>query len=89
MTMGLRWALSGSWPAGPEPTGALKAPYFPFHSTASQDWNQQPADFGRRREVTVAGRHFLQEDSPHEIGQAVRQFVLNVQARPPRPPATL
>ena len=26
-------------------------------------------------EVTVAGRHFIQEDSPHEIGAAVADFV--------------
>jgi haloalkane dehalogenase len=31
-------------------------------------WNNQ-------REVTVAGRHFLQEDSPADIGAALRQFV--------------
>ncbi|GGK16535.1 haloalkane dehalogenase [Deinococcus malanensis] len=28
-----------------------------------------------QQEVTVAGRHFIQEDSPHEIGQAVAAFV--------------
>ena len=27
-----------------------------------------------QREVTVAGRHFLQEDSPHEIGQAIADW---------------
>ena len=26
-------------------------------------------------EVTVKGAHFVQEDSPHEIGEAVAQFV--------------
>jgi haloalkane dehalogenase len=26
--------------------------------------------------VTVKGRHFLQEDSPGEIGAALRQFVI-------------
>jgi hypothetical protein len=26
-------------------------------------------------EVTIAGRHFVQEDSPNQIGQAIRQFV--------------
>ena len=30
-------------------------------------------------EVKVKGVHFLQEDSPHEIGQALRQFVKSVQ----------
>jgi haloalkane dehalogenase len=29
-----------------------------------------------QREVTVRGRHFLQEDSPAEIGAALRQFVI-------------
>jgi haloalkane dehalogenase len=26
-------------------------------------------------ETTVSGRHFIQEDSPDEIGQAIAQFV--------------
>jgi haloalkane dehalogenase len=29
-----------------------------------------------QQEVTVRGRHFLQEDSPGEIGAALRQFVI-------------
>ncbi|MFF4987404.1 haloalkane dehalogenase [Streptosporangium saharense] len=29
-----------------------------------------------QREVTVRGVHYVQEDSPHEIGEAVRKFVL-------------
>jgi len=29
----------------------------------------------KQREVTVRGLHFLQEDSPHEIGVALREFV--------------
>ena len=28
-----------------------------------------------QQEVTVRGRHFIQEDSPDEIGQAVAAFV--------------
>ena len=28
-----------------------------------------------QEEVTVAGAHFIQEDSPHEIGRAVADFV--------------
>ena len=28
-----------------------------------------------QREVTVAGIHYVQEDSPHEIGVAVRGFI--------------
>jgi haloalkane dehalogenase len=27
-------------------------------------------------EVTVAGSHFIQEDSPHEIGEALRRWML-------------
>jgi len=30
-----------------------------------------------QQEVTVKGRHFLQEDSPDEIGAALRQFVID------------
>ena len=26
-------------------------------------------------EVTVAGLHFIQEDSPHEIGQAIKSWI--------------
>jgi haloalkane dehalogenase len=29
-----------------------------------------------QREATVAGVHYLQEDSPHEIGSALRAFML-------------
>jgi haloalkane dehalogenase len=32
-------------------------------------------------EVTVAGKHFVQEDSPDEIGEAIRQFVQDVRRR--------
>ena len=32
-------------------------------------------------EVTVKGRHFLQEDSPDEIGQAVAGFVRRVRSQ--------
>ena len=31
--------------------------------------------FANQREVTVKGVHFIQEDSPDEIGQAVADFV--------------
>ena len=34
--------------------------------------------FRNQREVTVKGLHFLQEDSPHEIGAALKEFVLTV-----------
>ena len=30
--------------------------------------------FPNQEEITVAGLHFLQEDSPHEIGAAVKAF---------------
>ena len=30
-------------------------------------------------EVTVKGLHFLQEDSPHEIGKALQEFMISVQ----------
>src|SRR5262245_21341589 len=33
-----------------------------------------------QHEVTVKGRHFLQEDSPHEIGLALAEFVRAVRA---------
>lgn len=29
-------------------------------------------------EITVAGSHFIQEDSPHEIGEAISQWIVNV-----------
>jgi haloalkane dehalogenase len=28
-----------------------------------------------QQEVTVAGSHFIQEDSPHEIGEAIAKFL--------------
>lgn len=38
-----------------------------------RNWNNQT-------EVTVKGRHFIQEDSPDEIGRAVADFVRNIRA---------
>ncbi len=42
-------------------------------------------DFARtwpnQREVKVAGRHFMQEDSPDAIGAALRDFVLDLRGR--------
>ena len=32
-------------------------------------------------EVKVKGMHFLQEDSPHEIGKALQEFVKSVRGR--------
>ena len=34
--------------------------------------------WSRQEEVTVAGAHFIQEDSPHEIGRAVADFVRRI-----------
>jgi haloalkane dehalogenase len=33
-----------------------------------------------QREVTVNGRHFLQEDSPHQIGAALAEFMTSLRA---------
>ena len=33
--------------------------------------------FANQTEVTVAGRHFIQEDSPHEIGAAIADWMTN------------
>jgi len=33
-----------------------------------------------QREVAVRGRHFLQEDSPHQIGAALAEFVISLRA---------
>jgi haloalkane dehalogenase len=38
-----------------------------------------------QREATVRGSHFIQEDSPHEIGRAVAAFVRDVRAGDFRP----
>jgi haloalkane dehalogenase len=38
-----------------------------------QTWKNQ-------QEVTVKGRHFLQEDSPDEIGAALRWFVIETRS---------
>jgi haloalkane dehalogenase len=34
-----------------------------------------------QREVTVPGRHFIQEDSPHEIGEAIREWLTSLDDR--------
>jgi haloalkane dehalogenase len=36
-----------------------------------------------QQEITVKGRHFVQEDSPDEIGRAVARFVADVRGAPP------
>lgn len=44
----------------------------------------KPREFCRtwpnQQEVTVKGSHFIQEDSPHEIGKAVREFVMGLRS---------
>lgn len=35
--------------------------------------------WGNQKEVTVKGIHYIQEDSPNEIGEAVREFYLTVE----------
>ena len=34
----------------------------------------------KQQEVTVKGAHFLQEDAPHEVGEATARFVAKVLA---------
>jgi haloalkane dehalogenase len=36
------------------------------------------AAWPNQRQITVAGRHFLQEDAPHEIGRALRDFIVSI-----------
>jgi haloalkane dehalogenase len=36
-----------------------------------------------QKEVTVKGRHFLQEDSPNEIGEALKNFVMETRRSAP------
>jgi haloalkane dehalogenase len=38
-----------------------------------------------QKKVTVPGIHFLQEDSPEEIGQALREFVTSASGARPHP----
>jgi haloalkane dehalogenase len=37
--------------------------------------------WANQRELTVKGRHFLQEDSPDQIGEALRDFVTALESR--------
>jgi haloalkane dehalogenase len=34
-----------------------------------------------QREITVLGKHYLQEDCPHEIGEAIARFIADVNVR--------
>jgi len=47
--------------------------------------NARAREFCRRwsnqREVAVPGVHFVQEDSPHQIGRALADFVRNVEGQ--------
>lgn len=38
-------------------------------------------EFPNQEEVTVKGSHFIQEDSPHEIGEAIGRFVRGLRTR--------
>ena len=38
-----------------------------------------------QREITVKGRHFLQEDAPREIGAALRDFIAALRGKPATP----
>jgi haloalkane dehalogenase len=31
-----------------------------------------------QKEITVKGLHFIQEDSPQEIGNAIRSWIINL-----------
>ena len=35
-------------------------------------------NWSNQKEITVKGSHFIQEDSPHEIGRAVADFARSV-----------
>jgi haloalkane dehalogenase len=37
--------------------------------------------WSNQEEVTVRGRHFLQEDSPREIGQAIVSWLASIENR--------
>jgi haloalkane dehalogenase len=54
--------------AGPR-AHRLPLAWFDANQRFCRTWKNQ-------KEVTVKGRHFLQEDSPGEIGAALRQFVI-------------
>jgi haloalkane dehalogenase len=36
--------------------------------------------FPNQREVTIPGAHFLQEDSPEQVGKAIARFLADVRA---------
>ena len=52
-----------------EPGAILRGPQLDF----CRAWPNQ-------REVTVAGNHFVQEDSPHEIGAAIAAWLSEISA---------
>jgi haloalkane dehalogenase len=65
-----QWLVAGPLPKlfiNADPGSILTGPQREFCRT----WANQ-------QEVTVKGIHFIQEDSPHEIGQAVAEFVRRV-----------
>lgn len=65
-----RWLAASSIPKlliGAEPGAILVGRALEF----ARSWPNQ-------REVTVPGIHYIQEDAPHEIGRAVREFVQGI-----------
>ena len=48
-----------------------KLPAHRQHRTSGRTWPNQ-------QEITVKGSHFIQEDSPQEIGQAITSFLQSI-----------
>lgn len=68
-------AYSGWLAESPVPKLYIRAePGFltPWSDTHCRDWPNQ-------RETTVAGIHFIQEDSPTEIGEAIRDWIIELE----------
>jgi haloalkane dehalogenase len=65
-----------------------QVPKLYVHAEPGALGNGRPRDFCRawpnQTEVTVKGIHFVQEDSPGEIGAAVADFVRDLRGKSPR-----
>jgi len=65
-----------------------QVPKLYIHAEPGSIGNGRPRDFCRawpnQTEVTVKGIHFVQEDSPGEIGAAVADFVRSLRVKSPR-----
>jgi haloalkane dehalogenase len=65
-----------------------QVPKLYVHAEPGALGNGRPRDFCRawpnQTEVTVKGIHFVQEDSPGEIGAAVAAFVRDLRGKSPR-----